>query len=1232
MTYSHSQKTKRVSILALAALLTLGLGSCSGDGNSSSNISSSGDPSKISSSDTSKPDDNSSSPVTPDEPGETYPDIVETTVSADGYKTGNLDAKGKYYTDYTSFHEEQLAAKETAVKIAEEGDVLLKNADNALPLSASEKRITLLGMHSVNLVTAGGGSGAGKLDNNGIIHSTLKSSLEDAGFKVNPSTLNLYEAYEAMGTINNELPISEYTPSTIASYYAYRDACVITLSRQGTENKDLATNNVVDHANADDHVLQLDDNEKALIKHAKANFGKVIVLINSSNIMQIPELAENKTEDNFGVDAILWIGGVGNNGVDAVGKILNGSVNPSGHTSDIWTKDFTKDPSFTNFGFDSQNKDENGNRMNSSYYDKKGNITNYNEVEYREGIYMGYKYYETIATDKGSTDGETWYKNNVLYPFGYGLSYTSFKWEWANVKDGLKIDKANQTVTIRVKVTNTGKVAGKDVVQIYFSAPYTKGGIEKSSNSLVDFAKTDLLQPGESQVLTIRFVAQDMASFDVDDKDNNSFKGYELEKGTYTITANRDSHTPVLSTTRVIDETINCRTDYTTGAEIKPIFTGEFASTNDSLKKNQISRANGLSQPKAATVAERTLDDKTLAEYDDQDIYNHYEVKNTDPYYRASVPSTWTQDSKATNYSLADMAGVDYEDSYETGSDAGSKKWEAYMNQLSWKEMCDIVSGDSTEGMAAGRDNYKDGPVQIGGGTLFPSAPILAASFNDELAYEEGRLVGNEAIYLGLTAWAGTGMDTHRSPFGGRNFEYYSQDGVHAGKFSSQLVKGALSKGLITYVKHFVLNDQESFRADYGGVFTWASEQAIREIYLKPFEAAIKAGSTGAMSSFNRIGKQVTATSYALHQYLLRDEWKSKAGVITDAWAKAYVPVNKMALAGSDFLLGTSSSYSSNALDHGTWDASKKMVLVKANADATEDTVEDPSLYAGIRTKAQRNLYTRANSTEVKNGVTEGETINVTLERDVENNVQIKLAGTNDIIVTLADGATMPAGLSITNGKVVSGKPTVEGSYDVKVNVALDGWVTSTAVLHIDVKSAMHYNGAPIATGATTDTITLNKAYTAKIDTPALAYGNTITSSGMVWGMHPTNLIVNYYTDEDGTDWNRNEDKTASDIITIDANTEGLVKHEYGYTVETANLPAGITAKPVMKNWTGKANRGTYQVVDYLELSGTPTKAGTYTFNVTLNVPQTMYMMSWLFAAFGCTETQYTQSVTIVVK
>ena len=1246
-------RSKRLFLVALTALLA----SCSKTGNSVDISSVTDDTSKTtdtSTTDGGKTDGGKTDGGKTDGGDETG--VTETEVEATGTETGDLSAKGKFYSDYTSLANEQQAAKELAINIAAEGDVLLKNADSALPLSQYENHVTCFGIATVDMTTAGGGSGAGTTGNNGIAFTGIVDSLEDVGMQVNPATVQLYNTYKQIqgGTKtadNNllEMPMSEYTSSTIASYYGYNDAAIITLHRTGAENKDLATCKVDGHSNEDDHYLMLDDNEKALIHHVKNYFKKVIVVINSSNILEATELAEEKTDSNLGVDAILWVGGVGNNGAMAIGKILSGEVNPSGHTSDIWSKDFKKDPSFTNFGWQNQNKDSNGDRMNATLYDKDGKATNYTETEYREGIYNGYRYYETKATDTGGTSGEQWYKDNVLYPFGYGLSYTSFEWQWFGIKKEATISNERQTITAKVKVTNTGSVAGKDVVQLYYSAPYTKGGIEKASNNLVNFGKTKMLNPGESDIVEIQFVAQDMASFDYNDKNNNGFTGYELEAGDYTITANRDSHTPVLSMTRKVNEGIKISKDYKTGKEIKTIFSNDddYKSTKDALENNTISRADegGLSQPKPASVADRTLTEEEKALLDDQDVYNHYELQESDPWYVSSVPSTWDQDKEVTgsHLNLADMSGVDYEDlsiaddgTVVEGTDAGSKKWTQFMNELSWEDMVNIVSGDAKSGpgmtsidvINKDEDNYKDGPVQISGGTLFPSAPILSATYNTELGEKMGRMVGNEAIYLGLSQWAGPAMNTHRSPFSGRNFEYYSQDGFHAARFAAAVVKGAVSKGLITYCKHFFLNDQESYRADYGGVLTFANEQVIREQYLKPFEYAVKyGGSMGLMSSFNRIGYAVTAESYAIHQYLLRDEWDSKADVCTDAWAKDYVPVNLMAYAGSDQLLGQSKGYPHNAMDHGTWDAATKMVKTKSSSTATTDDTPNPSLYFGVRRKAQRALYTRANSTTVKNGAVAGQKFTVVLETGVTNSEVIT---SEDIQFTLdSDSQTLLAaeGLSFSNGKVISGKPTAEKTLTLKATTAQDNWISSSAEITVEIRSAIHVDGTAMTTGKSAATYKADQAMSMKVDIPALAYFNEVPNGGSAWGMTVNGLIVNAYHDPDDGTWKqRDEDKTASDIITIDVN-KADAKREYDY--KFTNLPAGLTATKHTKTVVGKANKGSYDVVDYYTLDGT-LAAGTYTVDVDLTYYTGAYISSWIFSGTSAVK-HYTGTITFTV-
>lgn len=625
------------------------------------------------------------------------PQVVESLFEGTG-TNGNYQYSGKFYADYSTLEEAQMAAHALAVEIAGEGITLLKNENNALPLSGDETKVTLLGIRTARMVRSGFGSGSG---GGSAIGNLLGEALEAAGYSVNPKTVELYtkEVSQMVEDRIYELGMDSYGPSITNTYASYNDAAILTFSRTGAENYDLATNNVPGHANEDDHQLMLDDNERALVMHAKEHFSKVIVLINSSNIMQIPELAEPKTDSNMGVDAILWVGSVGQDGTTAIAHILNGDITPSGHTVDLWEKDFTKSPTFTNFGPNTQNKDSSGNRMDTLYYDKNGEPTKFANLEYREGIYLGYKYYETLYADAEEGAKDAAYEN-VLYPFGYGLSYTDFQWELDGVKESETISAANETVTLRVKVTNTGNVVGKDVVQVYFNPPYTSGGIEKAAANLAGFAKTGLLQPGQSEVVTISFVAQDMASFDWNDANGNGFSGYELEEGDYIISAKRNSHDEVLSVTRTVASGIQCKTDLVTGREIKPVFTGSFSSVNDSLLNNMISRADGLKQPAPATLADRTLDDATLADYESQAEYYSYQDKETDPWYVSTLPSSWNQAISADQplvITLADMAGVPYNepvinDSNEVvlATDADSQKWEEFMNQFTWEELCSL--------------------------------------------------------------------------------------------------------------------------------------------------------------------------------------------------------------------------------------------------------------------------------------------------------------------------------------------------------------------------------------------------------------------------------------------------------------------------------------------------------------------------------------------------------------
>ena len=1200
------------------------------------------------------------------EPGEDYtpgqepdddvdlPDISEQTISPVGSTTGHLENEGKFYLDYETVEEEQRAARDHNIKLGEEGFVLLKNENDALPM-VNEKDVTLLGVNSYQMIYSTIGSGAGSTGSNGYEVTTLQQSMERAGFNVNQRVMSMYALQRSLSSDEHmlELDMSYYTPAITSTYNGYGDAAIVTLSRIGSEGGDILAHDAPGHSDPDDHALQLQDNEEALIRHAKANFDKVIVLINSSNILQIPELAEEKTEDNLGVDAILWIGNPGNDAQDAIGRILNGEVNPSGKTVEVWENDFTKGPTWTNFASNEQNKNSDGTRMDAFYYNEEGEDTGYRTVEYREGIYMGYRYYETLYADAAEADKEEAY-SNVLYPFGYGLSYTTFDWELStDIPETAEITAANQTVTVRIKVTNTGDVAGKDVVQIYSNPPYTEGGIEKAAANLVGFAKTDMLEPGQSQTVQVRFAAQDLASFDFSDANDNGETTYELEAGDYIISANRDSHTPVVSVTRTVDETIICDTDLHTGAEIKPVFvdnggTFDYSTVNASLEANMISRATGLKQPAPVSKDERTLDNDTIEyEYDYYETYRSYQDSPDDPWYVSAVPTGWTQaasheaDGSDVTIKIREMAGVDYtaptiEDGVVTlATDPDSQKWDTFMNQLTWEDLWSLVQygGGSEAVPEAGVEHHNspEGSIQMNGGTLWPCAPIMAATFNTELARKTGELIGNEALFKGTTHWNGPGMNIHRSPLGGRNYEYYSQDGVHSARIAEAIVGGVASKGLTCYAKHMFLNDQETYRNIGGGVFTWATEQTIREIYAKPFEAIAKEGhTTGYMSAFNRLGEINCAINNALHYDLSRDEWGFKGIYMTDAWIGSWVPLDLAARAGDDHPLGTGTEFPHVDLELGEWDVEQNCVLVDDGNDTngTDPTLLSPTHYVSVRKAAQRILWVYANTSANKNGLVASAPAKLTFDLNCYNAKSAVVPGLDVSSFSVADGSEMPAGLELSSSGLVSGTPTEEGTFSVDIIVVADGYVQVNADLEITVVNAIYNSGSDLTA------LTMGTAMDTTFSTDYYAYGNDIPGGNRT--------IVDWYQQnaDDTHGVIGLPDLTAPDIphIADPDNYDEELSHRYGYSYKvesgstTESLPAGLSFSNVMGTVIGKDGVTEVDCIDGYRLSGTPTESGTWTITITLNVPHVQggrfVCATW---AAPCAELQYTRTVTITI-
>ena len=1211
--------------------------------------------------------------------------VLADTVQIAGNDYGFAASGGRYYTDYQTFEEEQLAARELAIEAASEGFVMLKNENGALPLKKGSY-VSLFGMHSIGLIQSTSGSAGGRVGANGVQESTLQMAMEKAGFKVNPKLIDLYTRHKALGTTANELPDSYYSPATVSTYNGYHDAAIVVFSRSGSEAADKKASHVADHSDPRDHELMLDDNEKALIRHVKQYYTDtpIIVLINSSNIFQIPELAEPKADSEYGVDAIFWVGNTGNNAIEAIGQLLSGEVNPSGRTVEVWEKDFSKGPTWTNFAQQQQNLDAEGNPMDAYYY-FEGEPTKYTTVEYREGIYLGYKYYETLCDDAAEDAKEAAY-GNVLYPFGYGLSYTTFDWELVESEEKAITD-AHQLMSMQVKVTNTGDVAGKDVVEVYANPPYTPGGIEKASANLVGFAKTGLLKPGESETVTIRWVAQDMASFDWNDANGNDFIGYELEAGTYELTARRNSHDVVLKEAYTVDAGILCTTDYTTGNEITALFVDDFTSVNESLLGGMISRKDGLKQPAPASVEDRTITAEYKELIDGQYTYRSYMDQGYESWFvdEDGIPATWTQaaqrgeDDKA-EISILDMTGVDFTLKIEDGKviqgdDEGSLKWEAFMNQLTWDEMAYMI--DNGGGIAraipsvgVAKTGTNETPLQIAGGTMWACPPILAASFNVKLAERVGVMMGNEALFKGCSYWQGNAMNTHRSPLSGRNVEYYSQDGVHGGIFAAAVAKGVTSKGVTCQIKHMMLNDQESYRDLNGGVFTWATEQAIREIYAKPFEYALKSGnSTGVMGSFNRIGNINSQLNLALHQ-LVRVEWDNRAIFETDAWQGTYCPVDLMVRQGDNQVLGSGTAIPDVGLEYGVWDAEGNCVRV---TDGGEGTFLSQTHYAAVRRSAQEILWNFCNGNGIKNGYADIAPCVLEFDSYAKQSLPIVFEGIDYLTVNLANGSELPEGFTLDNGVIACDGNVAEGEWEVSVAMAgVDGYISLTAPVIIRMVDPIHVSRTELKAGEEAD-ITITAPYYTYNKYVAVngVYVNTITDAegNSVQGQHylgggrgregdakstgdPVGgswRILNWYWKDAaqlpaGNTYDCVGHLAFADIEATDArylDTSDVLAGNYykafpyGYTVsdeDTAKLEAaGLKVEKVMTSHTGYQGIS-YDVNTALAITGTPAAAGEISFTVTLQVPLVVgSRFPNFYAQMSPVVTEITRTVTLTI-
>lgn len=753
-------------------------------------------------------------------------------------------------------------AAEVAEEIMEDGIVLLKN-ESLLPLNET-KKLNIFGWESINPAYGGAGSG-GINDLYDIV--SLNQGLENAGFSINQELVDFYNNY---GADNPEMsiqkqswtlpepPVDTYSDELIKSAKEYSDVAVVVLSRKAGEGHNDIPMDVRKAAydnNSDEyddfpegeHYLQLSQTERDMVDMVCSNFDNVIVVYNGANQFELGFADEYPQ-----IKSVVWCPGTGNVGFNALGKVFSGEVNPSGKTPDTFIYDMTTAPWWNN-----AEKTEYTNLADLAVEGMNAGTAQVYApafTNYVEGIYVGYKYYETAAQE-GAID----YDKTIQYPFGYGLSYTEFEQKMG------ELEEKDGQISVDVEVTNTGDVAGKDVVEVYYEPPYTNGGIEKSSANLIEFAKTDLLQPGESQTVTVTFSIEDMASYD-----ENHAKAYVLEKGDYAISINSDSHT-------VLDQKT-----YTADKEV--VYKGENKRASDDTAATNVfedakgdvtylSRADHFANYEEATAAPASaeLGEPYVSEYHLNSNFDKTTYLNDE-----DVMPTTGADNGLT---LADMRDADYDD----------PRWEKLLDQLTVDEMANMIAmaGYQTAAMdSVGKVATLDfdGPAAInnnftGVGSIgFPIEVVVASTWNKELAQAWGECMGKISQEMGAEGWYAPGMNTHRTAFGARNYEYFSEDGVLAGNMGAKAVEGARKYGVYSYIKHFAL-----YEGNAKMVSVWSNEQAIREIYLKPFEISVKQGGANAvMVSWSFLGDKWTGESSNLMNTVLRDEWGFRGMALTD--------------------------------------------------------------------------------------------------------------------------------------------------------------------------------------------------------------------------------------------------------------------------------------------------------------------------------------------------------------